>query len=197
MKKKNMEFLHFTRWDLSKININEQYGTDRKLSDYWRRMLKGDWVSVELEDRLSKLPPNIVINEPLRELSKQLIYSSGLLKEYIFEEVRVNKYNELPSRKRCMFLFDSQIDYKDYAKVINFSLEEYNLIEIEVLKDMSKLLRVDMSLLNCNINLYDEIVSKAEEYWSGADKIDLNTEILFEGNFKIKRVILQNVNNGR
>jgi len=191
-----MEFLHFAMWDLSKININEQYCTDWELSHYWRGKLKGDWASLK-EDTLSKLP-NIVINEiPLRELSKRLIYSSELLKEYIFEEVRVNKYTELPSRKRCMFLFDSQIDYKDYAKVLNFSLEKYNLIEIEAVKDMSKLLRVDMSLLNCNTNLYDEIVSKAEEYWSGADKIDLNTEILFEGKFKIKRVILQNVNNGR
>ncbi len=194
-----MKFLHFTNWDASKIDINKEYYTYWEVSKYWRQKLEGNWVN--LSDGVLYELPNIVIDGiNLRELSKylkHLIYTSELLKEYIFEEVRVNKFSGLPSRKRCMFLFDPEIDYKEYAKVLEFSLQKYNLIEIEVSEVKSKLSRADMSLLNCNPSLYDEIVSKAEEYWKGTGKTGLNTEILFEGEFKIKRIILQNLNHNK
>jgi hypothetical protein len=190
-----MDFLHFTNWPVSNIDTNTIYCTNWNLSNYWAQKLKGDWLNF-----VEYLPfdlPNIFIGEAnLKEMvsfiSKHLVYSSTLLKEYIFEEVRVNKYPELPSRKKCMFLFDLEIDYQQYSKVLKFILEKYNLIVIEPLKGESKFLRVDMNLLNCNLYLYDDIVANAEKYWMGTDKVYLNTEILFEGKFKIKRIILHN-----
>lgn len=191
-----MEFLHFTNWSVGTIDINKVYGTNWNLSNYWTKRLKGDWLNYVEYPQFNL--PNIFIGEVnlkeiMSSISKHLMYSSTLLKEYVFEEIRVNKNPKLPSRKNCMFLFDTEIDYQEYCKVLKFDIEKYNLIAIELLlNDTAKFLRVDMNLLNCNLHRYDEIVAHAEKYWEGTNEVGLNTEILFEGKFKIKRIILRN-----
>ena len=88
-----------------------------------------------------------------------------------------------------MFLFDLNLDYEKYAQRLNFCLDQYSLIEIETIDNESKLLRTDLSLLDCDTEMYDEIVVKAKKYWEGVNEPELNTEILFEGKFKITEII--------
>ena len=183
-----MRCFHFTSWDIAEINLDKSHYTEWDKSYYWRQKLKGHWLK-SIDDKLRRMFRNILDKEDVVQLGKHYKYSTELLKEYIFEEVRANFYPNIPSRKKCMFLFDPEINISKYVALMNFNIEKYNLVEIETAEENSKILRVNMDLLNCNLKYYDEIIAIAHEYWKGASEISLNTEILFEGEFKILQIL--------
>ena len=172
--------------------VNNFYSTPQDCSHYWRQKLELQWVKEALRPLIRNVP-NILIDGVnlealLNEGSSYLKYYSELLKEYIFEEERAINFPDRPTRKKCMFLFDIGISPDEYAKKINFPLGKYRLLEIETLDEGSKLFRAKTSLLNCNLMQYSGMKLKAQEYWKGTDEINLDTEILFEGNYKIVKI---------
>lgn len=188
-----MRCFHFTSWDIAEINPDKCHYAEWDKSYYWRHKLEGYWLKF-IDEKLQRMFRNILDKEDVIQLGKHYKYTAELLKEYIFEEVRVNYYPNLPSRKRCMFLFDPETNINEYAALLNFDMEKYNLVEIETAEENSKMLRVNMDLLNCNLKYYNEIIAMAHEYWKGTSEISLNTEILFEGEFKILQILHSNNN---
>jgi hypothetical protein len=204
-----IKFLHFTsRWSCDNLELNKTYDTvSWDYSYYWKTRLEGLQIKEKnVKDHLDKLfsilPDNLVLSndttlkeyfiENFNPVFSQLAYSSELLKEYIFEEIRQEEFSELPSRKRCMFLFDCNVDYKEYASMMNFDLTKYNLLEIEVIDDDSKIFSGDISLLDCNSEAHRKITENARKYWTGIDRNNVKAEVLFEGYFKINNIILNN-----
>jgi len=187
-----MKFFHFTNWDLDKIEIGRVYDTPWEQSHYWRQKTNNAlFVSPEIEKELNALPPIKINGIDLKEFLRDYKLKSELLKEMIFEDVRHDKYNDAPSRKRCMFVFDETTEYVEYARLLGFETRNYNLIEIESIDEKSKYLKVDFSWLNCNVFQYKEVEEYAEKYWSGEIREPKKCEALFIGEFRINRVLLE------
>ena len=128
------------------------------------------------------------------ELSQQIQkskYYAELLKEYIFEEVRTFDFPNKPSRKKCMFLVPYDVDIFDYALNLQYGLTNRTLLEIETIEG-GQLHFADLTLLNCNSHKHSEKVVAAKQYWEGTKNINLYTEVLFSGQFKVTSIIHQN-----
>lgn len=180
-----MKFLHFTSWNVTELKIDCKYDTRPwKISHYWKQKLTGDWEKQQMHS--SGIPQ-------LDKLMQHGKYAAELLKEYIFEEIRQERFSNHPSRKTCMFLFDADLSVDEFAKNINFNPSNYSLIEILPSED-SHFLRADLSHLNCNLGKYNDIVLAANEYWNGVEKSSLQTEILFEGEFVVSKIIREKQN---
>jgi hypothetical protein len=198
-------YLHYTGWDIKNLDISQPLSTPSELSNYWKQKLLGkstvssDGVLaglhgvldglVELSQDKQKVRPMVDgLKEMTGGLFSELIphgkYASGLFKEYVFEEVRAEHFSELPSRKRCMFLFEDNMNPDTYLQSMGFELNIGNLIEVHPIGD-HKVIRCKISLLNCDMKKYDELVEVAHEYWSGTEEQSEDVEVLFEGNFSI------------
>lgn len=199
-----MIFYHFSSsWSKDKIELNKEYNTPSNGSNYWKGKLEGSSNDKQLNNLLKSI--ETIFTEKYRRLIdlfnsiKPILqhekYASELLKEYIFEEVRERVFTSLPSRKRCMFLYKPipNFNYKEYAQNMGFDISKYNLYEIELVDNNHKIHKAEMSLLNCNLSNHDELVKRAKKYWQGTEKYGLDTEILFEGSFKINNVLIDNL----
>ena len=114
-------------------------------------------------------------------------YYSMLLKEYIFEDIRINEFPDKPSRMKCIFLAPQSVDLKEFAKMMNFG-GELKYLEIQPLDD-SKVHFANISLLNCDPLDHEVKINNAREYWNGNDEITKDTEVLYEGEFIITQVL--------
>ncbi|MHA1942226.1 MAG: DUF2441 domain-containing protein [Candidatus Hodarchaeales archaeon] len=197
-------YYHFTTWDISKLEKDMDYRTPSDYSHYWKNKLKKDYAKLcfnQNKDQIGipKIFENIkmasgislrdqIIKE-IEEIYVQGKYTSELLKEYIFEEVRINSFPRLPSRKRCIFLFDKELDIVSYANRLEFDMSNYSLLEIEAVEPIGKIFRANMQLLDVNSGDYGDFKKNAEEYWACCSQIDINSEVLFEGNYRIKEIV--------
>ena len=186
-----MIFKHITDWNPDEIDFEKIYETNWAISNYWINKLNDrNQVRGEMDEAIAGLQTILKVTGQSFDLSffknemQAAKYYSELLKEYIFEEVRLNEFSDKPSRKNCMFLVPFEIDILEYGKKMNFDLTNKTMIEIETMED-AKIHFADITLLNCNNLIHDEKVEKAKEYWKGTELINLNTEILFRGHFKI------------
>ncbi len=133
----------------------------------------------------------------LEQMLREYKYRAELLKELIFESVRMKNYISKPSRQRCMFLFHESLDYCEYATALGFSPSRYTLLRVESCGDDDRVLVAKLPLLNCNTQPYAEIEARAVEYWSGAagEAPSVEHEILFEGSLRIVEIIQRSVPN--
>lgn len=204
-----MKYLHFSsNWKSNSVKKDRIFNTNWESSLYWQSRLEGEQIKAKEEeikrqqynlmnDNLSNIKikgkeAKELIIEEIMPILKDYKYSTELLKEYIFEEIRQKEFSGCPSRKKCMFCFDKNIDYKKYANQLGFDLNNYNLFEIEILEEKSTVHTGNMDLLNCNSQKYNEIATQARTYWKGYERNNLNSEIIFEGCFKVTDVIIEN-----
>lgn len=186
--------LHLTNWDLLKIDEKNIYATPNDLSNYWKNKLKGDWVSPDFSlnflDGLIKLIPDFEqFKQSLIESFNHGKYSSELLKEYIFEDVRCNSFPNLPSRKNCLFAFPEDSNIQEMRNRFDLSEKLYpNIVRIEGVEKEYNSVVVDANLLNCNMSKFDKITEFAFQYWSGEKINEPLFEILFQGKFKVTKL---------
>lgn len=192
-------YYHLTNWKIDSICIGKQYNTPKELSHYWQSQLDGS--DTRSFDPLACFPQELLDNirpkeveEFLRFLSLELKYSSQLLKEYIFEDIRASEFPQLPSRKRCMFLFEAEQtkEAEGYLRKMNSErsiLCGRSLIKVEPIKGDSITHRTDAKLLDINLARQPDIADRARKYWQGtSDPIELS-EVLLEGSFIIRKII--------
>jgi hypothetical protein len=176
-----LKFLHITNWNLSQLKIGNVYQTPKDHSYYWEGKINGQRYVT---------PQNLpTIKFGDFNLLEDYKFRAELLKEHIFEDIRLNEYSDLPSRKRCMFLLDPQEDAISFCTQYGFNKPPYYVIEIEKVDGKDKTHRCQISLLDCDTRPYSEIVENARKYWSGTDKIKSDMEILFEGGFIVTKVL--------
>lgn len=192
-------YYHLTNWKIDSICVGKKYNTPEELSCYWQSQLNGS--DTRSFDPLACFPQELLDNirpkeveETLRFLSLELKYSSQLLKEYIFEDIRASEFPRLPSRKRCMFLIDAEQaeGAEDCLRKMNFEGSipcGRSLIKVEPIKGESITHRTDAKLLDINLARQSDIADRARKYWSGtSDPIELS-EVLLEGSYIIRKII--------
>jgi hypothetical protein len=152
-----------------------EFTTSPTASWYWKGKLNSrDWVEPK---------------PPLGQLGELLLhgrYSAEILKEYVFEEVRLLEFPLRPSRRRSMFLFDASLDPDAYAA--SMSLRKHHLFEVELLSGTVH--RAATAELSCNLSLVPEIAERARGYWRHALEPTIGAEILFEGECRMRWVRL-------
>jgi hypothetical protein len=174
---------HFTTWQLSDEYLEKIINTSWDISNYWKNKLTRGWVP-----HLVNLPANILVNglplSDLNELLNHMKYTSELLKEYIFEEIRATEYTAKPSRRNCLFAFSTALDPDLYAKQMGFDRARYRLITFRVLES-TRLHYGDMVHLNTNLSDYSGMVDAARNYWTGANENTPSAEVLVAGQLQI------------
>ena len=198
---KNSVFRHITRWDKSHVlrTLNKDISTNWSESYYWKNK-KNYKIQKPIHDRnfnrVMESFDSSLINKNLECLRNSLLslindaphskYNAEVKKENIFEDVRLKEFPNLPSRKNCMFLIPNEVNLERYSENMGFDINDAIVLNIEV-SNNSFLHYADMSLLNCNLFADDYIEIQAKRYWNGVENehININTEILFRGNFKI------------
>ena len=153
-----------------------EFTTSPTTSFYWR----GKIASRTLDPRI-KLPAQL---ERFAEQLAHLKYAAELLKEYVFEEVRVAEFVERPTRRRAMFLIDMCLDPHAYAA--SMQLRAHRLYRVTV--HNGRLHRADASALNCNLSLHQDMAARARQYWTHAPAATTSGEVLFEGECKMEWV---------
>jgi len=198
------KYLHFTN---EKYNIGSVINTeDWAFSNYWSGKMKM-LSSSEKEFDIPKLPKFKCINCSMdTEIPKELqaeIYKVcerfnknirdnlskvELLKEYIFEDIRQKLSPSLPSRKKCLFLLDTEENAKVFYD--SFGVKKKYKIRVETLEEAKPIIRVDASWLDCNIQTVEQMELFAKSYWSGEikNKHNYKQEILFEGKILVNDV---------
>ena len=113
-------------------------------------------------------------------------------KEYIVEEIRKSEFPDLPSRKRSIFMIDTQ--WEEYAELFlrgmgfrDSNLNGRTLTIVEPLQ--GNLHRADMEKLNVEDLDYSEIEDAARKYWNGMESYVPMYEILFEGPYIIREIV--------
>ncbi len=200
------EYYHFTNWDMKNIDKSKIYSTPNDLSNYWKNKLRKEYARDWYVQNKGLFESQYILggslktgnnanDSKIKELSKelniQLKYSTELLKEYIFDEVRYLNYPNKPTRKRCIFLFDTSISPVEYGKKIGFDIAKYNLIKIQPISPIHDLHRANYSLLNINFSDYEGIKNNAGLYWGSSIQADndISSEVLYEGTYTITEIL--------
>jgi Protein of unknown function (DUF2441) len=170
---KERTFLHWTRGDLAAELDTRQAWSE---SLHWRSKRIRPVAAHTLRQPVSQ-------DEAMIVLMGRLQYAAELLKEYVFEDVRRVHFSERPSRRSCMYLFDTAEDPEAYASAMN--LERNVLYQVEVIS--GQLHRAPIAALNCNARTHDEMVEHARRYWTHTEP-NIGTEVLFEGMCRLSRL---------
>jgi hypothetical protein len=189
-----MPILHWTKWSKEQFELNKEYYVGSRPSDYWRSKIHPPIKNVDLNDHavlkiINMFDRSGKVAEDLLKTLTHLKYSSESLKEYVFEDVRSREFPEVPSRKSCLFCFDSVLDPKAYFQSMGFFTEGRLLIEIEPMTERSSTLNTSFTHLNCNMSSIEDMEKNARLYWKGATTNEFENEILLTGTFKICRII--------
>jgi hypothetical protein len=190
-----MKFNHITSWTKENLTVGEIYETNFNISNYWHNKQRNE---NQISNEINEIIP--MLEQPLKltgktfdltiftkEIQKSKYYSE-LLKEYIFEDIRRKEFVEKPSRQDCMFLFPLEVDINDFARNLGYNLNDRTIIEVETLNE-EQIHFADLTLLNVNIHNHNEKEEAARLYWSGTNKRNLETEILYRGQFRVTKII--------
>lgn len=122
-----MKFRHLTNWQRESFSLNKEYNTDWSESNYWSQKQNNEDIlrensnqSIEIlkgiEGILKIMGADLDISILFEGLQKVKYYSE-LLKEYIFEDIRLKEFSQVPSRKNCMFLIPNEVNIKSISKI--------------------------------------------------------------------------------
>ena len=178
-----MDLFHYTRWELKEEHIGRVFCISWQESHYWKQKLHRDWA----EDSLD-VPELYIGATSISALLKHGKYAAEVLKEFVFEEVRQRYFGILPSRRRCLFAFPSQLDPSAFRDALGFSNHDRSLIRIQPV-DGARIHFARMDLLDCNLSDYEELTRIAQQYWSGCEPDRPGCEALLEGSFRIMEIL--------
>lgn len=201
-----MKAHHVSNWNTSELEFGvTTYRTDEMwdTTHYWTRHVAGSFVNqMNLGQRMDELRKILtgcdrcgrsydMLFEEFEKMSWRAKYSSEILKEYVFEDVRQDHYSALPSRRSCMFLFERTVDAAHALETLGRrkKLDDYSVLEIKLDHEEGRIHCADMTLLDCNDNLVEDYEEEAHRYWSGHHSDSGFVEILYEGPFQILGVL--------
>lgn len=173
---------HFTKWQ--EFPMATELYTHWSSSEYWNNIHKSALIdkNINVLELVNEAVQNRfkLLNEKLFNDVKGI---SASRKELVFENIRMNDFSNLPSRKNCLFFCETKekamaFDHKYSISSSNKVLLELNIISIEQIHV------ADPELLDCNGGSMIEIEKAAFRYWSG-ENISGCTEVLFRGSYSI------------
>ena len=181
----HLELFHFTSWDPTALSVGQIVTISWSASHYWEETLSGRKVDSQAIP-IPSVPglPTCVLEPTLRRLR----YSSEVLKELAFENVRREEFPGVPSRSCALFGVVVVVDPEVYAHSIGFDPDAYTLLRMVSVEGLSTILRTDLDLLDCNLLRHPEMESKARLYWSGLETPTARSELLVTGSLKILEI---------
>ena len=126
----------------------------------------------------------------LKLADKGISYTTELLRELIFEQIRQEKFPNYPSRNNCLFAIPYNKGSLEYWKKRYMGEFEGIIVEIYLLSLTVKIHRANTKYLNNDIVDLKEYIENAINYWTGSN-IGISTmdEILFEGEIFIEEIL--------
>jgi hypothetical protein len=113
-----------------------------------------------------------------------------LAREILWECVRKEKFSDLPSRQRCIWLASSESNVQDWLKRMECT-SNYSILRVKARGTVHK---ADERLLLGDTESFSETINKAERYWSGTMDSGSLEEIIFEGKLTILEVMSERIN---
>ena len=182
----NKKWLHISRetsWKIgNKIVAGEEFNEFWKGCKTFSPTIEGisccDLINVPDED-WNKLFKPTLLAKGLKTVSKEFALYK---REQVFEQVRKEQFNDLPSRQKCIWLTDEE--NLEYWKTM--STEEKCLLTLELQEE--KMICCDESWLYIDTFLDDEYERRARNYWTGSVSNAPHLEYLFYGTAIVKNI---------
>lgn len=125
-------------------------------------------------------------------MSKALLEADFVLRELSAEEVRKEKFAELPSRLRCMFLSETKEETLKNFNEMQKSNKDKHFQAVAVKLNGNIFYAKENGLARNGLS-FEENKKVAEKYWSQNQKSTETTkEILFEGQAEIVEILAEN-----
>lgn len=205
--------LHHSTWQLSERDLPREAHTPRDASNYWNGVIEGRLAAGDAPGLSDLLGAPREIRGPLLNAMRgglpddfiELLLNARPAdanevaarfreskargtreKELLFDRIRAERFSALPSRRTCLFGFGAHFDPAEYARRMQFTLDERAVYEIGI-GDGAATHRADSRLLDCDIQPESEQALHAERYWRGAEDDGFHVEILIDGPYRILR----------
>lgn len=117
-------------------------------------------------------------------------YYRILAREMVLEKVRCEKFPGAPSRRNCIFLFESEEDTQKWINQVFSIGESLQVLEVSA---TGTIVRVDCSNFPVGNEPLSEQELKASEYWAGKLTNHPATEVLLEGQITVNKIIESNI----
>lgn len=121
----------------------------------------------------------------IRYINDLLSHYLKLTREFIFEEVRMNDYKELPSRQNCLFVIPNDEIIESRIKYWYQQLNKGVLLKLKLSGKLHIANSRFVKLTTQNLNHYRD---QARKYWAGQN---VNGDVMEEGLFEGKATLLE------
>lgn len=199
---KNQDFFHIhkigpwsDRWEVGKTIFRGNFRGNKELN-LFNQFYNEKYPFIEGPDGI-KYPGNRAVPyffdqspqfkiqnfQKFLHIAQNVIKEQGMfIREEVFEEVRMNYFPHLPSRKTCIWLCDKEsVEY--WWSKLQISNDKIKIFKFNV---TGVLLRTDQKHLIHESVAHDTLRAKAFEYWTSSDGLNkFEEELLFEGIIRI------------
>lgn len=175
---KDAGFIHYTNWDPASLAVGMTFSTMYAPSYYWNGKRNTAWV-----------PAATGLFQPFEEILKHGKYAAELLKEYVFEEVRLQAQPEAPSRRACMFAFHPDADFGILAKKLGLTAPHRSVLRVAPAGPSYRSHVGRLDLLDCNLATVEEMEERAHLYWTSHYEDPNVVEVLLAGPMVIKEIL--------
>lgn len=118
---------------------------------------------------------------------KNYIYENAMImREYILEQVRKEKYPSYPSRMSCLYCVRNEKDTQAWIDV--FNRLKRPMLQVVKMKANGKIFDGDASFILRDARSLQHKIDLAEKYWQGAGDNPI-PETLFEGEVEVVEII--------
>lgn len=211
-KKRTDKYYHLTCWSPESIPVGRPIYTPHNESNYWKKHSNIDELTKLIALDTKQHPLFKLLNDENLEklaISKAKAESA---KESLLEDIRLDSFPHLPSRRRCIFLCESEEQLNIYLEKYQFPRKGRVVLELEtiyfdpvseecwtsfgltekVFRQLNECrrFRANPKFLNCNSLPLDEKKSMLQRYWLGQETSSEHlTEVLYEGFYRVTRII--------
>ena len=139
---------------------------------------------------------SMLINKEFDELNteeekclKSYVYESCLMvRELVFENVRLREFPDLPSRLECLYCAETLGEARRWIPILLRMDKVEKPLQIVKLKASGKLFKGDGNLVIRNTNSIDCKIEMARKYWN-QETTSENIELLFVGDVEVVDII--------
>jgi len=109
-----------------------------------------------------------------------------LVRELLWENVRLAEFPEAPSRQRCIWLIESMANVTNWISHLGFKPNHYSVVRVRA---TGRALNVDGNYLAGDSEPLPVWFEKARAYWSSKNTQNPLPEVLFEGRIEVDEII--------
>lgn len=176
----------------NKLNVDDVLNIGDRYNNFYYEIYNGEYLLEEkdaneilINKRKNK---DYTINDidEFKVVYETINNSAMITRELMFEEVRKEINNELPSRLKCLYVCETLEEIEEWLNIFKrTNKKDYQILELEL---TGKVFTGDASyILRQNISL-NKKREQAKEYWNG-NKINCHNETLFEGTAVVRSII--------